>query len=60
MSQYITNRKHAYKVVRTYKTRDRIKLQGEFCQFDTRASNLQKYGYKFTRHRPAALRGLSL
>jgi len=56
MTTYVTNRKRGYKVLRKYKTRDKIKLQGEFCEFTTATSNIEKNGYKFTQHKPATLR----
>lgn len=49
---WIRNKKRGYKIVKYIKRRNVYVLQGQFCQFETQPSNLEKYGYRQVKSKP--------
>lgn len=50
---YISNRKHGFRIIREYKSMDRITLQDRYGTiFDTPVSGLEKFGYRRVKEKP--------
>jgi hypothetical protein len=51
---WVTNRKHAYKVIKKLKVRPEVKLVNHVgCVFTTTIVRLEENKYRFTQHKPS-------